>query len=323
MRIILLFFISLGCNNAFACSDAMKPFTFECKAQDRFELLSTGFKTYSTNMSDLKGFKIPKAIGKSSYYFAKNDLLNHSEFTLSRNLDWLVWNNGQKFINNLSSVYIEFKDILKLHNALFASKGLIIVGPEAGKLRSDSGETNPKVSMSCSDKVLNGKLFNTLFDYDLQSVEDFPLLTLENIILCKDTNYYSADLYFYKGASIKIEITRWMQDINDMLARYENGNAQTDLSPYNYFSDMRRWFLAIKPFNAGNEQVVDALLDYSTKRLQLPPLELNDLVTPIYLTVRENRDATVNKLKETLDFFEGCLFETKTKLISSECSAIK
>jgi hypothetical protein len=323
MRIILLFFILLVCNNAFACSDAMKLFNFECKLQDRFELLSTEFNTYSTTITDLKGFKIPKAIGKISYFSAKNDFLNHSELTLSHNFVWQIWNNGQKFINNLSSVYIEFKDILKLHNALFASKGLIIVGPEAGKLRSDSGETNPKISMSCNDKVLNEKLFNTLFAYDLQSVEDFPLLTLENIILCKDTNYYSADLYFYKGASIKIEITSWMLDLNDMLARYENGTAPNDLSPYNYFSDMRRRFLAIKPFNAGNEQVVDALLDYSTKRLQLPPMELNDFVTPIYLTVTENRNATVIKLKETLDFFEGCLFETKTKLISSECSAVK
>lgn len=300
----------------------MKPYNFECKSQDRFRSLTTEFKTYSITMSDLKGFKIPKAIGNLSYFSAKNDFLNHSE-VLSQNKEWQIWNNGQKFINNLSPVYLEFSDILKLHKNLFASKSFIDFGSDAGKLRTNNGETNPKVSMKCSDRVLNEKLFNTLIDYDLKSDEGYPLLSLKNINECEDKKYSSADLYFYKGASMKIELTRWMVDLNDMIARYENGNAPTDFSPYNYLSDMRRWFLAIKPFNSGNEQVIDTLIDYSSKRLQLPPLPFNDPTNPIFLTVTENRNSTIKKLQETLNFFEGCLFETKTKLISSECSSLK
>ncbi|MDD4973461.1 MAG: hypothetical protein PHY93_03875 [Bacteriovorax sp.] len=324
MRILsLALFILLGCFQAFGCSDIMKPYELECKAQDRFQSLSTEFKTFSITITDLKGFKIPKALGKISYFSAKNDLLNHSEITLSKNKEWPNWNNGQKFVKKLSPIYLEFNDIMKLHKILFGSINLLDQSSDTGKIRTNNGETNPKLKMSCSEKVLNDKILKTLSDYDLTSIEGYPLLSLKNINVCKDSKYNSADLYFYKGASMRIELSRWMIDLNDMIARYENGNAPTNISPYHYFSDMRRWFLAIRPFNSSNEQVVDALIDYSAKRLQLPSLPLIDSVNSIFLTVAENRDHTVKQLQENLTFFEGCLFETKMKLISSECQALK
>lgn len=324
MRILSFFLIvTFASLSAFGCTDAMKPYDFECKSQDRYLTLTNQFNAVCINMTDLKGFKIPKAIGKLSYFSAKNDLLNHSETTLAHNIEWQNWNNGQKFIRNLSPVFLEFNDILKLHKNLFASKNFIDFGSDAGKIRTANAETNPKVTMSCLDKVLNDKLLNTLQDYDLKTVEGYPLLTLNNIATCTDLKFASADLYFYKGASVKTELTRWMVDLNDMIGRFENGNAPFDVSPFNYLSDMRRWFLAIKPFNSGNEQVVDALIDYSLKRIKLPVLPLNDSIVPIFLTVDENRASTVVKLQETLSFFEGCLFEIKTKLVSSECSVLK
>lgn len=270
-------------------------------------------------MSELKGFKIPKAIGKRSYYSAKNDLLNHSETTLPKIRDWQVWNNGQKFINDLNPIYLEYTDITKLHKNLFAGKSFFNTNLELGKLRTSNGETNPKLTLSCSDQILDDKNFKLLADFDLKSAEGYPLLTLKNIAGCDDKNFNSADLYFYKGASVKTELVRWLTDVNDMISRYENGTAPGDFGPYDYLSDMRRWFLAIKPFNIGNEEVVAALLDYTAKRLQLPPLSLGDQTSPIYLSVPENREETIKKIQETLNFFEGCLFENKMKVLSSEC----
>ena len=324
MRIIPYFlFIALFCLNAFACTDAMKAYEYECKIQDRYLSLSNQFNTLAINMTDLKGFKIPRALGKLSYFSAKNDLLNHSEVTLSQNHDWQNWNNGQKFINNLNPIFLGLNDILKLHKNLFSGKNFLDVGSDIGKIRTNNGETNPKVNLNCKDKILNQNLFNMIADYDLKSVEGYPLLSLDNIVACNDSVTLSADLYFYKGASIKIELNRWLVDLNDMLSRYEKGEMSFDVSPVNYLSDMRRWFLAIRPFSAGNEQVIDALIDYSSKRIRLPSLPLNDSIFPIYLSVSENRASTIKKLDETLKFFEGCLFEHKMKLISPECSVLK
>lgn len=107
-----------------------------------------------------------------------------------------------------------------------------------------------------------------------------------------------------------------------MMSRYENLTAPQEFSPYSYLSDMRRWFLAIKPFNLGNEEVVAALLDYAAKRLNLPPLSLGELSAPLYLSVAENREESLEKIQATLNFFEGCLFENKMKAISSECTSL-
>ena len=69
MRILnLSILFSLLCSNAFGCNENMKLYINECKAQDRFQLLASEFQTYSIVISDLKGFKIPKALGKSSYF---------------------------------------------------------------------------------------------------------------------------------------------------------------------------------------------------------------------------------------------------------------
>lgn len=322
MRISMVLLTFLGCFQAFGCTEAMKLFDLECKAQDRYQKLVTDFKAYSINVTDLKGFKIPKAIGKLPYYSAKNELLNHTDLTLPQNKQWQVWNNGQKFINNLSPIYLEYGDVLKLHKTLFAGRTFFSVGSDLGKLRTNNGVTNPKLTLSCNDKILNDKLLDVLLDYDLKSIEGYPLLTLENITECDDTNFSSADLLYYKGASVKMELTRWLAELNDMMSRYEKNNADDALNPYSYLADMRRWFLAISPFSSGNEEVVNAIIDYSAKRLSLPPLSLNDSSITVFMTVEENRQNSIKKIQESLSFFEGCLFETKMKLISSECSPL-
>jgi len=297
----------------------------ECKAQDRYQKLFNEFsKDYSIKMTNLKGFKIPRSVNLASYYSSKNDFLNNSEATLSQNKDWQVWNNGQNFINELSPVYLEFATITKLHKNLFSTKSFLNGTGDFGKLRTNNRETNPKTVLSCADKVLDDNIFNLLADYDLKSNEGYPLLRLENINVCDDDeNISSADLYFYKGASVKTELVRWLNDLNDMLSRYESATAPLDISPYNYLSDMRRWFLAIRPFNMGNEEVAAALTDYAINRLELSPIAYSDSISPVYLTVPENREITANKVQESLNFFEGCLFETKTNLVSPECSSLK
>lgn len=322
MQKLLILFSTLSCFNAFACSEALRPYEEECKAQDRYQKLLSEFKTYSIDMNNLKGYKIPKAIGKNPYFSSKNELLNYSEAVLPKNKDWQVWSNGQKFINDLSPILLEYSDIPKLHKSLFAGKSFFSSPGDLGKLRSNSAQTNPKITLTCFSKVLNDKNIELLSDYDLKSAEGYPLLSLENINGCEDQSISSAELYYYKGASVKTELVRWINDLNDMIYRYESASAPADFGPYHYLSDMRRWFLAIKPFQSGNEEVVAAILDYTAKRLQLTPLSLGDLAAPVFLSVDENRKGTLNKIHETLTFFEGCLFETKTKLVSSECSSL-
>jgi hypothetical protein len=323
MRICFILFTLLLGQNIFACSDLLKSFSEECKFQDRYERISKDFTTYKIKVTDLKGFQIPKAIGKASYFSSKNDLLNKTDSTLSKNKDWTIWNNGQKFILDLSPVFIELSDISKLHKNLFNPKGFFNISTDFGKFRTNNGETNPKIIFNCSDKIINDKIFDLIKNYDLKSEEGYPLLILKNLLVCDDRNFSSADMYFYKGASVKKELSNWLNDLNDMLARYENSSAPDDLSPYNYLADMRRWFLAIKPFSTGNEEVIAAILDYSTQRLKLPPLSLGEITMPFLMEFKDNREITLIRINETLNFFESCLFETKTKLVSLECFPLK
>lgn len=324
MRISVPLFVFFLCSQVFACSEALRPYDMECIAQDRYNKLFNEFnKHYSIKMTNLKGFKIPRSVSLSSYYSSKNDFLNNSAETLSQNKDWQIWNNGQKFITELSPVYLDFSVFAKLHKNLFSTKNFLNGMGDLGKLRINNRETNPKIFLSCSDKILDDNIFNLLYEYDLKSIEGYPLLRIENISTCDDDKKISsADLYFYKGASVKIELVRWLNDFNDMLSRYENTTEPLDISPYNYLSDMRRWFLAIKPFNMGNEEVAAALTDYAINRLELSPFAYSDTISPVYLTALENRENTANKVQEALGFFEGCLYETKTNLISPACSPL-
>lgn len=322
MRISLVLFSFLISFQAYSCTNAMNSFEVECKAQDRYQKLNDDFKKYSISVTNLKGFIIPRAVGELEYYSNKNDFLNHPETTLFKNKYWLTWISGQNFINSLNPITIDLKDVLKLHKTLFANRSSE-TGSELGKLRTNSGETNPKLALSCDDQILNDKVINLLANYDLTSLESYSLLSLKNTKKCDIENYSSGVLIYYKGASVTMELGRWIAELNDTLARYENDEAESSISPYRYLSDMRRWFLALRPFTYGNEEVVNALIDFSIKRLHLPPLLPSDSANPIFLTAEENRAESLKKLTETLAFFEGCLFETKTQPISPECSPLK
>ena len=309
--------------NTLACLSVLKPFDLECKAQDRYQRLSDEFSKFSVSITDLKGFKIPKAIGLINFYANKNELLNQTDKTLLNNKQWLIWNNGQKYINSMSSISVEIDDVLNLHKALFTTNFLQDFNSDLGKLRINSAQTNPKIFLNCDDKILNDQIFDVLKVYDLKNEEGYPYLAIENVSGCDNKNYSSGELIYFKGASVKIELIRWLVDLNDMISRYENKNADQELSPLNYLSDMKRWFLALRPFNQGNEEVVDALIDYALKRLHLPVSQSHASIPIIYLSAENNRTETVKQLQAELTFFEGCLFEYKTKLISSECSSLK
>lgn len=322
MRKPIIFISLFSSINAFACSEALRPYSDECKAQERYQKISSEFNQLAINATELKGFKIPKAVGKSNYFSGKNELLNQSESTLAKNKEWQTWNNGQKFINSLNSTMLDFSEITKLHKTLFAGKSFFSTPGDVGKLRTGSAEVNPKILLTCSDKILNDGTFLVLADYDLKSAEGYPLLVLSNIKECDDKKFSSGELMFYKGASVKVELSRWLADLNDMIYRYESETAPSEYGPYKYLSDMRRWFLAIKPFSTGNEEVVAALVDYTVKRLHLAPISLSDQSSPVLRSAEKNLELTLLRVKESLDFFEGCLYETKMKLVSSECSTL-
>lgn len=315
-----MFFLIFFQFKAQACSEALVPYPNECRDQDHYQRLMDGFRLYSLEMANLKGFKIPKALGDQIYFAEKNELLNHSEKALSQSVAWHKWLSAQQFIKDLNTVFLDLSDITKLHKAIFSKEKNSSV--EAGKLRTHNGISNPKKDISCQDEILSEETLNLLLNYDLKSSEGYSLLKIQNIKTCPNKLYVSADVFFYKGASVKFELNRWLIEFNDFLYRYENQSAPLDYGPYMFISDMRRWFMAIGPFLHGNEEVIAALIDYATIRLGLVPLSFNEKNLPIFKSAVENQKETSQKARETLSFFEGCLFEIKTKLVSSECSGI-
>lgn len=322
MQIFFLLFTFIVTSSTFACDEVMKSFKLECTTQDNYHNLVDEFNKFSVSVNDLKGFKIPKAIGESSYSIAKTDLLNHTRLVLTQNGQWNTWLTGQNFIKTISPLYIEANDILNLYDVLFPNNNFSINELTFGRLRSSSGLPDPTITFSCADKTLSINLYNLLYQYDLKNSEGYPLLQITNTHYCDSKNYKSATLYFLKNASVPLELNRWILDFNDMLSRYENNNSDNLLAPYDYLADMRRWFLALRPFNIGNEEVVNALIDYATNRLNLPPFPGYNSNLAMFLSVEENREESKKRMQESLSFFQECLYETKIKLISPECSAI-
>lgn len=313
--ILLLILASLSWAHAFACSEAMQAFETECAAQDLWNRLTLEYQKSNVAINNVKGFAIPRAIGDKNFFESKNDFLNHSESALLQNKDWLAWTNGKIFFNGYNEVLLELSDVLKLHKAMFSET------IEAGRLRVVFGETNPKYTFSCEDKVLTKETSDFFENFDIKSSEGYSLLELKNIILCEDRKTYSADIVFFKGASIKTELKSWLADYNDMLNRYSQDAPLLLTPPFAYLADMKRWFLAIHPFSFGNELIANVLLEYASAKIGLPPLM--SVTNHSYLmSLNENRTKTLKATQEKLSFLETCLFDIKTNLIAPECSTL-
>jgi fido (protein-threonine AMPylation protein) len=320
MQLKVLFLTLMTSFKSYACTEAMKPYTVECKAQDKFTKLTEDYLKNQSSVDSIKGFVIPRALGKTNYFSAKNELLTQTETTLEKNKDWIAWSAGQKYMSDFHSAFLEFNDILKLHKIMFSAP----FDFSAGKIRTSFGETNPVFHINCSDQLLNDNAELLLENYDIKSNEGYALLELQNIANCADKKSYSGDLVFYKGASMKMELKSWVADFNDMLNRYYYQTADDTLlpvSPYEYLADMKRWFIAIHPFSKGNELMANVLIDYATERLQLPPLSL--IYPHAYLkSAKENRAETLEATQDSLIFLENCLYETKVKLVSPQCTTL-
>lgn len=304
--------------DAFSCTENLQQFPEECRTQDHFNQLQDEFKKLSINVQDLKGYKIPRALSPQQINGKKNNLLNHTKITLDNSLDWQRWKNADRFINELNVVFVSINDILKLHKNIYSGKA---AHSEAGLLRINQGITNPSQLIRCEEKLLLSDALTIFENPDLKSDENYPLLEIENLKTCPDGQYYSGRLIYYKGASVRQELVRWLNDFNDMIIRYENKQS-TDISPLQYIADMRRWLLAIAPFSLGNLEVADALTDYFNKRLGLPVLPLKDFTAPHLLKLDQNRAAVKKRSDETLKYIESCLYENKVKPVSSDCSIL-
>lgn len=313
MRFQLLLLTLLSTFRAFACSEAMKPFEAECKAQDRWQKLSAGYSESRANITNVKGYAIPHALGSKNYFESKNDFLTKTQASLSQNKDWQAWLRGKKFFENFNPVFIELNDVLKLHKAMFG------FSLESGRLRIGAGETNPVVHYSCNDNSLSQEAFNLLESYDLKSSEGYPLLRLENLVMCEDQKSYAGDLLYYKGASMKTELKSWLADYNDLLNRYTSLNNTSLVSPYAFLADMKRWFLAIHPFSTGNEMIANLLVDYAASKLELPPLMMTYTNAQL-LPQEENRERSLKETMENLNFLESCLFDIRMNFIAPQCS---
>lgn len=290
MRLTLIITFLMFSAKAFACSNAIKSYSEECLLQDRFLKVKNEFKKNSINVEDLQAYKI------------------------ARISDWTQWNNGQQFISSLRGLQLGMSDILKLHKSIFATN-------ESGKFRTDSGITKPKEEIACQAYLLNSESIASITNSDLQSEENYPLLELENVQACSKKGFYSATLVYYKGASVKAEMDRWLVDFNDMMNRFESDEMQ-DVSPLQYIADMRRWFMAISPFAQGNAEVINALSDYYMKRLNLLPLPLVDFNKPQLLSVEKNRMLIKQRSQDVLSFVESCLQESKSKSVSMNCTLL-
>lgn len=200
----------------------------------------------------------------------------------------IVSTNTPKFILNLSPLLIDIADVTKLETFLSENK--------IGKLRTNNAEIHPTITYSCEDEKLTGDVIALLNDYDLTNDEGYPLLSLKEIISCKDRkDIKGGKIVFFKNASVKVELNRWIVDFNDTLNRFEKGE-RLEVSPYHYLADMRRWFVALAPFSNGNEAVADALLFYATKRLHLPTIAPAKEITFLQ-TLEQSRKEVIDQIK--------------------------
>jgi len=314
MRFKLLCLTLFMSSHAFACTEVMKPYEIECKAQDRWNALSKDFSSKEINLSNIKGFAIPRVLGKNNYFQSKNEFLTKPEVSLLGNKDWMASKRGKDFFKEYNPVFLELSDIQKLHKTMYAEN------IDAGKIRIFFGQTNPRQEIKCSDKLINDDGASLFENYDLKSYEGYPLIAVENLSVCDDKKSYSATIVFYKGASMKTELKRWLVDYNDILNRFANGNANIETTPFNYLADMKRWFLAIHPFTYGNETLANALIDYATTKLELPPLALSR--NSFLINTEANRSATLKSTQESLTFLENCLFDVKLNSVAPECTSL-
>jgi hypothetical protein len=323
MRFFTLFLGIIFIGKAFACESRLQSYEFECAHQDHYQKIEKDFLLYEMSPLKLRGFIIPQIVGRIEFIGQKNALLNRPLETLSTIGQYTIWKNTSKAINKLNPILIEVSDVIKLQSNLFAGKNFNeLYKGQIGKLRTHNSVVNPTIKYSCEDEKINLALLELFENYDLQTEEGYPLLTIQNLVDCKDKKEVrSGTLVFYKNASVKSELNRWVVDFSDTLSRYEAGEA-LNIPPYRYLADMRRWFTAIAPFSVGNAQVAEALLLYATNKLHLPPIVENLEASSMLLGVEENRKNVLNRLNDSLKFFEGCLFENKTKLVSNECSLL-
>lgn len=317
-QVMRFYFLLLGLffsTNTFSCDPRMKDYEFECSYQDQFNKLKTDFNKYNSNPLTLKGHLLPHVLGSQDYHSKKNEYLNRTNESLSGNSQWITWKKTQDYITKLNPISLEVSDIVKLQSKILSSKS-------AGRLRTSNAEINPTITYSCEDEKIDNGVISLINNYDLTSDEGYPLLSITNISDCKNTTRIkSGKIIFYKSASVRSELHRWVIDFNDTLLRYEDKEF-LDISPYQYLADMRRWFMAIAPFSEGNQNVAEALILYASRRLNLPPLAHPKRGIPTLLSQEENRNQVTQQLKESLIFIEGCLFEHKTNLVSEECSSL-
>ncbi len=270
----------------FGCSEVLSIYEYECKAQNQFNQIYLEYKALESKTGKSINCPMPKGLDLKFYLNRYGRLLNLE----------------------LNDYFLEIDDVITVHKALFAEKSFLSLS-DVGVLRTDYGITNPKINLSCDTKILDLKTLNLLQNFDLRSIEGYSLLKLENIHTCEDENFQSADLYFYKGASVRIELSRWITDLNDMLFRYEAGIAPLELSPYAYLIQMKRWFVSISPFAFGNEQVANELINHSFKRLGLAPLPFIDLQFAFFKDSSAYQQSTLQTFQDSLDFYQKCLSE--------------
>jgi hypothetical protein len=264
----------------------------------------------------IKGYILPFVLGKIDYLSKQNDLLNHTSKNLISNPQWMTWKKIQSNILKLRAVNLNINDLTRLKNSISVSKSL------DDRLRTSNAITHPSQSYTCVDEAITNEVVTLFNDYDLFTEEGYPLLILKNVSACSNsTNLNSADIVFYKNASVRTELTRWLVDFNDTILQFEMNNP-LEISPYQYLSDMRRWFLAIAPFSSGNKNIIEAVLLSATRRLNLPPL-VQGINEPILLSVEKNRGQILKQMQTSLVTLESCLYEVKTNLVSPECSVIE
>lgn len=321
MKILWSIFFFINSISILACSDIMRSYPIECNLQDKFQKLESELKKIFIDINHVNGTFIPFTITDQVYNKSINDLLSPQEKVKMKS-DILAMLKVESLVKRNYGPILTADDLNRYHG-IFASfnKSSAAFDLSNDKFRTLNGLTNPRTKISCDEEFLNNDFDKLIGFYDLETIDGYPLLLIENVKNCENDFYQSGEIVFYKGPSVKNEMNRWLTEFNDTIRRYKN-NQIIEISPYEYFADMYRWFLAIHPYQEFNENVAKSTLIWAAINLQLPLPQIDDQIFPFLRTRDQNRKLSLEKINHELNFLSDCLIEYNKKLVSPGCKQI-
>lgn len=321
MKLLFTAIVLLKAIPIYACSDILLSYPVECIIQDKFQTLDDEYQKKSIDFNHLIGNYYSFAISDRIYNKnQKNIIESLSNPQVKNNI--LAMLKIESTIKRNPGPFLTVEDLNRFH-AIFSiynnSPGTFDISND--RFRTTSGITNPRNKINCEDNYSKKDLENNTRFYDLETIDGYLLIDIQNINKCTNETYQSGEVVFYKGPSIKYEMNRWLVEFNDTILRYKNYQT-IDVSPYEYLADMHRWFLAIHPYQNFNENVAKAILIWASINLEIPLPQINDEVSPFLKTKIQNRSQSLEKINDELIFLSSCLNDYNNLNVSAKCTEL-